>query len=907
MACSLNYALRTRKTIRKGKSNMRKSGQFLLFVSVIWFVTIPIFSAVPDSVENKITYATKIPSQQITLDGELSESVWAKAVLADNFTQRQPEDGTDPSQETYFKVLYDNEYIYVGIRAYDTDPDKVQGILTRRDEYTPSDWLYVSFDSFDDNRTAFEFGMNPAGVQHDLRRFDDGNADYEWDAVWEGAVNTDREGWVAEFAIPFRELRYTASDAMTWGLQVYREYPRNNELDIWNYFPKDESGWVSNYGALKGLSDVGEKRRIYAAPYLVGRSDVSHNLQNAVHPNPYEFSQNIGGDLRIGFRNGFTLNATINPDFGQVEADPSNFNLTAYETYFSEKRPFFMEGGNILNFSLGFGDGSLQSNSLFYSRRIGRAPQGDTDTDKDPITTEFPNRTTILGAAKLTGKTESGLSVGIMDAITSRETATAIFGEHESESFVVEPQTNYFVSRLSQDFRKGQTTIGGIVTATNRQINSENVDFLRREAYTGGLDIDHQFWDRKLWLQAAFAVSQVRGSEESMIETQRSSSRYFQRPDQSYATVDSSVTSLTGTAQKLVLAKVTGHYRGAFGLMGYGPGFEINDLGYLPSVNEIIEFIWLAYTEWNPTKYTQRYQINFNQWSSWDYTPLFLSQGGNVNAHATLLNNWRIGGGYNISFPGYSATMLRGGPKIYRPGGYNIWYYIRSDSRKNLSFGYSGNYHRNEVGGWNYSISPSVNMRPKRNIQLSLNPEFEHTFHKDAWVGSTEDKNGKPQYFFAEMKQQLLSLTIRADYTITPDLSIQYYAQPYLTAGKYSHFKRVDDRLSSDYNERFESLDDKQISFNEDEENFRIDRNRDGETDYIFEPDYTDFNFKQFNSNLVIRWEYTTGSVLYLVWSQGFTDYEEHGQFKMRRDLDTLFRTASDNVLLLKVSYMFNI
>lgn len=860
-----------------------------------------------NAVEHKIAHATKISNQQITLDGEMTEPVWKNAALSDHFTQRQPEDGKAPTQDTYFKVLYDAENIYVGIRAYDPEPGKIDGILTRRDESSPSDWLYVSFDSFDDNRTAFEFGLNAAGVRQDLRRYDDGNADFDWDAVWEGAVHIDQEGWVAEFAIPFRELRYTAGKNMIWGLQVYREYPQNNELDVWNHAPKDKSGWVSNYGTLEGLSDVGEKRRIYASPYMVGRSDLSDNLRNSVHPNPYDFSQNIGGDLRIGFRNGFTLNATINPDFGQVESDPSNFNLTAYETYFSEKRPFFMEGANILNFSLGFGDGSLSSNSLFYSRRIGRAPQGGTDTDEDPVTTESPSRTTILGAAKLTGKTESGLSVGVMDAVTSRETATAIFGPNSRQNFVVEPQTNYFIGRVLQDYRDGQTTIGGIFTASNRQINSSNIDFLRRDAYTGGVDLDHQFLNRNLWLQAAFAVSHVRGSKEAMIETQRSSSRYFQRPDQHYVSVDSNTTSLTGTAQKLVLAKVNGHIRGAVGLMGYGPGFEVNDLGFLRSVNEVTEFVWLAYTDWNPTKYFQHYQINFNQWTGWDYTPFFMGQGGNVNAHFTLLNNWDIGGGYNINLPGYSASALRGGPKIYQPRNRNFWYYFESDSRKNVSFGYSGGHYYDPTGSRSYEISPWLHLRPKRNIQLSIGPGFHYNLDRDSWVGSAEDQNGKPQYFFAKMSQQILSLTIRADYTITPNLSIQYYAQPYFTAGKYSHYERVNNRLNENHDQRFEALDSQQMIYDSENEEYRIDENRDGVTDYYFSPDYTDFNFKQFNSNLVIRWEYSTGSVLYLVWSQGITDFEDQGHFQMRRDFDTLFRTATDNVLLLKVSYLFNV
>lgn len=832
--------------------------------------------------------AVRVQPQSIKIDGKLDDPGWQKATAYDSFTQRDPRDGKEPSYPTSFRIAYDAEYLYVGVYAVDPEPDKIKAILTRRDDYTESDWVYVSLDSYNDNRTAFEFGLNAAGVRHDLRRYDDNSADFDWDAVWDGAVQIQNAGWSAEFRIPFRELRFNSSQNMEWGLQVYREFPRNNnELDVWNYWSKDDPGFVSQYGTLTGLSNIESTRPLYISPYVVGQSDISDKIRTMDHPNSYDLSSNIGADVRYTFSSGLTMNATVNPDFGQVEADPADFNLTAFETYFAEKRPFFKEGGNIMTFSMGFGDGDAQNNSLYYSRRIGEKPAK------------------ILAAGKLTGKTENGLSVGVMDATTADN--FSVLGSN-SNLKSQQPLTNYFLSRLQKDYRDGQTTIGGILTAANRSLNAQTKDYLHSAAYTGGLDFENEFHDGTYTVQGAVAWSDVQGSPEAITRTQMSPARYFQRPDAAYLSVDSSATSLAGYATKLILGKISGHWQGAVGILNYSPGFEVNDLGYLQQVDNVQQFTWISYRDWEPTRFFQEYQINFNQWATWNYAPQLKNVGGNVNMHATLHNNWDVGMGINRNLPGLNTTELRGGPAIAAPSNWSHWGYVDTDSRKDVYSETSWSLFISTDNVYQYQLSSGLVFRPRQNIQFLVEPGYTQLIDTWSWLGKAHDQNDKTHYLFSGLDQKTLSLTLRADYTIMPNLSIQYYAQPYITAGNYHDPIETADVKAQDFDERFKSLANYEVTQNETSDQYEYDVTGDGNPDYFSQrAPRNNFNFKQFRSNLVIRWEYSSGSVMYLVWSQGYTDIEQQGQFQLGRDFNTLFSAPSDNVLLLKVSYLVNV
>ncbi|MFC1760304.1 DUF5916 domain-containing protein, partial [Candidatus Neomarinimicrobiota bacterium] len=403
----------------------------------------------------------KLNGEKIYLDGRVDESAWVFTDNSSNFIQRNPIEGKPATELTSFSILYDDEHLYVAIKALTADNSKIKGILSRRDEDSPSDWLFVSIDSYNDNRTAFEFGLNPVGVKRDLRRFDDTNEDANWDANWEGKSSINKDGWYAEFKIPFRELRFDNADSKTWGIQVHRYIAENNEEDYWSFWPKEESGHVQHYGDLTGLTDIPKQRSVYLMPYVTSSFNRADFLKTPVHANSYDYNNNVGLDAKIGITNNLTFDLTVNPDFGQVEADPAELNLSAFESYFREKRPFFVEGSNIFNFNLGLGDNEHASNSLFYTRRIGRTPHHYTEDDNGYETN--PSATRILSAGKISGKTSSGWSIGILDAITAKEKGSIKFEDNTPTlTETVEPLTNYFVSRVQKDFNEGSTTFGGI-------------------------------------------------------------------------------------------------------------------------------------------------------------------------------------------------------------------------------------------------------------------------------------------------------------------------------------------------------------------------------------------------------------------------------------------------------------
>lgn len=634
---------------------MKRAIIFVMLVFIPCFIKAKLTIEELDTFRLRETSASLIKEQKIIIDGELDEAIWQSGNWQGNFIQRDPNDGSPETYKTEFCVFYDSDYLYVGAKAHDPEPDKIIAILTRRDSYSQSDWMYVSLDSYNDNRTAFEFGINAAGVKHDLRRFDDTNADDDWNAVWEGKSHINDEGWTAEWRIPFRELRFTSNGNMQWGFQMYRELPRHNsELSVWSYWSHSEEGFVSQYGALTGLQNISVKNPVYIAPFVAGQANVSKNLVNPVHEKNYDLLSNVGADIRYSSPKGLTFNATINPDFGQVEADPADFNLTEFETYFRENRPFFMEGGNILRFSLGFGDGDAQFNNLFYSRRIGRSPQGwvPEDDDKEVITTSYPDRTNILGAAKLTGKTTNGLSIGVMEAVTSEETGKVFYEDDSRQVGVIEPLSNYWLSRVQQDFNDGQTNIGGIFTAVNRKLDDTGIDYLHKAAYTGGIDIDHEFLDRKYGFQGAIAFSNVRADTTAIQGTQMSSARYYNRVDADYLEYDPLRTSLSGYAVKAILTKNTGNIRAATGGMAFSPGFEINDMGFLRQVDDVTQFTWVQYRKWEDMERLRSFQMNFNQWSVWNFNGDRRNIGGNINMHFDFNNNWGSGFGINKGWGG---------------------------------------------------------------------------------------------------------------------------------------------------------------------------------------------------------------------------------------------------------------
>ncbi len=838
------------------------------------------------------------------IDGKLAEAVWALAEPLIGFVQRDPAEGEPATERTQAWVLYDDGSLYIGVRAYDSEPDKIIGELTRRDSYSASDWIVISIDSYYDRRTAFEFSVNPVGVERDTYRYDDINLDDSWNAVWDVATTIDDEGWVAEFRIPFSQLRFSQAPEQTWGFNIERVIQRKAETVQWKPIPKDASGWVSEYGELVGISGIQPPRRLEVLPYAVA----TQGFTIADPDNPFQtgrdFQGSVGADLRYGLTNSLTLNLTLNPDFGQVEADPSVVNLSAFETFFAEKRPFFLESANIFQFSLGGGGHGMEQ--LFYSRRIGRRPQGSADARGGYV--DHPDNTTIVAAAKLSGKSASGWSVGVLDAVTAQEKAVIIDGDGNRHEDVVEPLTNYGVARLQKDFNDGASAIGAIFTATNRQLPGAMRD-LRGSAYAGGIDARHRLWGGNWELRGQLLASYVKGSQLATDETQTSSARYFQRPDADHLDYDPTRTSLRGTSGSFSFGKIGGHHwRGSLSSSWISPGFEVNDVGFQRQADVWRNSAWIQYRENDPGKIFRRYSINWNAWNWQTFGGERTATGTNINGSFTLLNYWGGFGGINRQFEATSTNVLRGGPSMLAPGSWNWWAGFYSDNRKPITmevgtFQWMDDERSSSRGGFAF-----VSWRPRANLRLTFGPEYNKTHDDWAWVTSAEALSST-RYVMGVLDQQTIYLTTRLDWTFTPNLSLQLYAQPFVSAGDYTALSEVVDPHAGSYDDRFEAYGEDRLSYEPSTDpnapgTYYVDLNRDGESDFSF--DDPNFNFKQFRSTVVLRWEYVAGSTLFFVWSSSKTKYDYTGEFNPLDDLDALRKTEGENYFSIKVNYYLN-
>ena len=837
--------------------------------------------------------AVRVAEGEIKIDGRVTEGPWLRAPVATTFVQFQPGDGIPASERTEARVLYGDDALYVAMRAYDSEPDKIAGQLTRRDQDSYSDLLAVVIDSYFDRRTAFHFAVNPVGVKHDIYRFDDTQEDAGWDAVWDVATSRDDEGWTAEFRIPYSQLRFRDVPDQTWGINFLRDIARKDETDVWAPTTRQDAAIVSRFGELRGLRDLNSPNHLAVSPYTVAR--LERGPGDAANPF-YRKNQTfgtVGADVKYGVTSDLTLDLTINPDFGQVEADPAQVNLSAFETFLPERRPFFVEGSSIFNFGIALGDGDGAGESLFYSRRIGRAPQGSADPDDGFAETD--PQTTILGAWKLSGKTAGGWSIGALHALTSEESARVAPTGASQFDQAVEPLSNYGVLRVQKDFREGRSALGVIGTSVNRNREVADDLGLRYAAYTGGMDFRHRFAGEKYQVNGYLLASHVLGSEEAITRTQESPVRYFQRPDAESFDLDPTRTSLTGGSAYFSFAKIGGgHWRFSTGLHTRSPGFEVNDLGFQRDADSFMNWGWVQYRQDTPQGPFRRWNVNLNGWTAWNYDWDHTSLGGNVNSSFQLRNFWQGYAGVNFDGPGYSGRTLRGGPLFRREGSVNFWAGLGTDSRKAVAgdLNMFGNVRR-ESDSRSLGVAPGIRFRPSGRATFRVGSNLQWNLNDYQWVKSfTLDET---RYVFARIDQTTVGLSLRADYTFTPTLSLQLYAEPFVSAGAYTDYKRVENPVADVYEDRFTGLSARTTG-----ETVYADVDGDGAEESFGAPD---FNFKQFRSNAVLRWEYMPGSALFVVWSQGRNHHVQNGDFQFRGDVRDLFGVPPQNVFMVKLSY----
>lgn len=845
--------------------------------------------------------SSRVTGNAPVTDGILSESEWPQQGWASDFAQHRPLDDQPATQKTSFNILYDNDHLYVAFRMMEKDPEKISRRLSRRDEME-GDMIGIQIDSYYDKTTAFFFWVTAAGVTVDGVTVDGKGEDTSWDALWIGKTSFDSLGWTVEMRIPLSQLRFARGESLTWGLQVLRYIQRFDEVDIWQPISRDASTWVSRFGTLEGLRGIGPKRQIELMPYGVASTE----RYEAEEGNPFRTGKSsglsAGLDGKIGLTNNIILDFTINPDFGQVEADPSEVNLSAYESYFEEKRPFFVEGRNILSFGVSPGENESSSDNLFYTRRIGRAPHRDLS---EYDFTDAPGNTSILGAFKLTGKTRNGWSIGALESVTSLERAEVITSENR-EKIDVEPLTNYFIGRLQKDFNKGITKFGGMFTAVNRNIEDAAMDNLHKSAYSGGLDFNHTWKDRTYYLNIKGMFSHVVGDSLAIQETQKSSARYFQRPDATYVRYDPSRTSLTGHAGVVEFGKSgQGHWLYTTWINWRSPGFELNDAGFQRRSDDIFQVIWVGYRHYKPFGIFKQIGLNFNQWSGWDFGLNNRYSGTNINANSQFKNLWNLSFGLNKDFAQRSNNLLRGGPSILLPGGNSIWASLSTDPSKMFNAGGSFQMFKGDEGVNDVFYSDiRLTWAPVNALNVSLTPFFstEKSLLQYVETGSLQ---GDTRYIFASLDQQTIGFPIRVNVGITPDLTVQYYGQPFISAGKYSRYKMITNPVADVFTDRFIHYGDDQIGYDINDEVYHIDEDLNGTTDYSF--DRPDFNAFYFISNLVIRWEYLPGSSVYLVWSQNRSDFTGAGNFRPGPDFQNLSTIVPHNVFMIKVSYRFSL
>ncbi|NJM16304.1 MAG: carbohydrate binding family 9 domain-containing protein, partial [Bacteroidales bacterium] len=590
------------------------------------------------------------------------------------------------SQKTTFKILYDNNYLYVAVKAHDDQPDKIKKRMSRRDGFE-GDMVTICIDSYFDKMSAFSFTLSASGIKGDeMVTLDGDNWDATWDPIWYGSTTVHKQGWDAEFKIPMDQLRFDNRPEQVWGLQVSRYISRLDEWDDWRYVPKTNNGYVSHFALLYGINNIKPRKQNDVMPYVVSKLETYKKEEGNPYADGLDLKPNLGVDGKLGITNNFTLDYTINPDFGQVEADPSEVNLTSFETYLDEKRPFFVEGKNITNFNLTMGNAPYSRDKLFYSRRIGREPQHSVDLEDGQYQLR-PENTTILGSLKLTGKTSKGLSVGIIESVTDKEKAliynqAALDNKERNEP--VEPLTNYTVARAEKEIDKGNTKVGGMFTSTNRKLESDNLDFLHKNAYTGGVNFTQFFFNKNYYVAANAVFSHVEGSTNAIKRTQESGVRYMQRPDVDYG-YDTANTSLTGTGGSVHLGRDANKgLRFITWLAWRSPQLALNDVGYLNRGDLLTHLTWVGYQVSEPFFIFRQANINVNHWHSWDFEGRQMNHGVDQNSHFQFKNLWWWHYAVLYDWVQKETFALRGGPALDLPAYWNYFTSVNTNYNKKL-------------------------------------------------------------------------------------------------------------------------------------------------------------------------------------------------------------------------------
>jgi hypothetical protein len=842
--------------------------------------------------QGKQALATRVESGAIRVDGRLDEAVWRSATPIVDFTQKEPTEGAPPTDAMQVRFAYDDEALYIGARMYASEARTIQAPLGRRDDDGQAEHIIVSLDTFLDRRTAVAFGITAAGVRLDRLHASDNEDSFDagFDPVWEGSTSREEEAWIAELWIPFSQLRFSRAREQVWGLNVQRFRPSLNEEDYWVAVPRTERAWSSRFGELHGIANVRPSRRLELLPYVAASSILSaaHDRRNPFDDGS-DLASRAGGDVKMGLGPNLTLEATFNPDFGQVEADPAEVNLSAFETRFPEKRPFFLEGASLFN---------IGHPNFYYSRRIGARPLGPADGDF----IDYPSASTIIGAAKLTGRLPSKTSIGLLTAVTAEESARLADLDQLAVTRVqVAPRTYHAVGRVLQEFGPNASTAGAFVNVVHRDLESGHplAALLTRNALGIAGNTTLRFKRGEYELRAQGGVSHINGEAAAIERVQRSSAHYAQRPDRDYSRLDPTLTSLSGWTVQTAFDRLSGrHWLWGVNSKIDSDNFETNDFAQLTGADGITLNGNLRYRETQPGKWFRAYTIGLNV--STDSTLRFLRQTGDIRpaVNVTWANFWTTSFDVRRLLPQQNVTLTRGGPTMARAGGWgtSVNFGNRATSQTRLSA--NASITELDDGGSTRRVSTTVSFRPGPRWQFSVNPFFERLTDAAQYV--TTLAGGRPatydtRYIFSSIDRNTLSMEFRLGLTLKPDMNLDVYAEPFAASGRYYGHGEL---LTPGRSDR--------ITYGEVGTILQV--NPDGSREVrigstAFSLRNRDFNTLSFRSNVVLRWEWRPGSTLYAVWQQDRSESEPVGS---RVGVGDVFRSLSAvgrNVFVVKTSF----
>ncbi len=866
-------------------------------------VPAPVTAQSPDPPQ-KQAVAMPVPPGSVRIDGRLNEEIWTVAPAIRDFIQSEPDEGAPPTDAMEVRFVYDDDALFVGARMHSRSPAEIQAPMSRRDEGTgQAEHIFVSLDTYLDRRTAYTFGVTAAGVRFDHYHPNDnrGRPDREFDPVWEARVSIDTDGWVAEMRIPFHQLRFTAGETQVWGLNIYRSVPSRNEEVYWSLVRRTERVWASRFGELRGIAGTRPTKRIEVLPYVASSSTMTGSPAAG---NPFDDGRTldgrVGGDLKMGLGPNITLEATINPDFGQVEADPAEVNLTAFETFFDERRPFFVEGSRLL----GAGDRRQPwepgGTAYFYSRRIGARPVGAASGDF----VEYPATSTILGAGKISGRLSSGTSVAILSAVTTDEFART-FDRRLAllQRQRVAPWTTYGVGRVQQEFGPAGSTAGVMVTTTHRDVGSGEplASLATRNAVTASGDSLLRFKGGEYELGMHVGFSRVAGDAPAIGRLQRSSARYFQRPDADHVEFDPSRTSMTGITGGLSAERTSGrHWLWRVETEVVSPEFEVNDLGRLSTADSVVALGQLEYRETQPGRLFRNYSINVEQEREWDFGGLLQAASIDTEADVTWHNFWSTAFTVGVDLPAQDASLTRGGPRMGTPRGWSASTRISNSFAASTRIFARGEYRENEDGGSAFQANVALTVRPTDRWQLTFQPNFDRRVDDQQYVTAVDSgplETFGRRYIFAYVDRSTISTEIRLNYVFKPDVTLEFYGEPFASSGRYYDVGEL--IAAGTRTRRVYGVDMLQYQPGG---SFVV---ADGASRFTLRN--RDFNVLSFRSNLVLRWEWRPGSLLYFVWQQDRSESEARGNRIGVRDVFGSFGAAGNNVLALKTTFWLGV